>query len=222
MGLVRDGSPGGGPEPNPGGAALETGQGRFLHTTEARARSERQPSAHPAREQGSAVATRALARWLAGHLATDTEIPGIIRALDGKFIAPAPGGDLLRTPAVLPTGRNLYGFDPYKVPSGHALREGRVRAGQLLDRHLASGHDLPETVAMVLWGTDNMKSEGTPLATALALIGAVPRFDAVGRLCGARAEAQARPRPRPGWGCRWQPRPKEPPQVSSPDVVARQ
>ena len=39
---------------------------------------------------------------------------------------------------------------------------------------------------MVLWGTDNMKSEGTPLATALALIGAVPRFDAVGRLCGAR------------------------------------
>ncbi|MFN8650881.1 MAG: magnesium chelatase subunit H [Gemmatimonadales bacterium] len=134
---------------------------------------------------------------IAGHLATDTEIPGIIRALDGKFIAPAPGGDLLRTPAVLPTGRNLYGFDPYKVPSGHALREGRVRAGQLLDRHLASGHDLPETVAMVLWGTDNMKSEGTPLATALALIGAVPRFDAVGRLCGARLvplEQLGRPR----------------------------
>jgi magnesium chelatase subunit H len=31
-----------------------------------------------------------------------------------------------------------------------------------------------------------MKSEGAPLAQALALLGAAPRFDAVGRLCGAR------------------------------------
>jgi cobalamin biosynthesis Mg chelatase CobN len=50
---------------------------------------------------------------------------------------------------------------------------------------------------MVLWGTDNMKSEGTPLAQALALMGAVPRFDAVGRLAGARLvplEQLGRPR----------------------------
>ena len=45
---------------------------------------------------------------------------------------------------------------------------------------------MPESVAFVLWGTDNMKSEGAPIAQALALMGAVPRFDAVGRLAGAR------------------------------------
>ena len=38
---------------------------------------------------------------------------------------------------------------------------------------------------MVLWGTDNLKSEGAQIAQALALIGARPRFDSYGRLAGA-------------------------------------
>jgi magnesium chelatase subunit H len=37
----------------------------------------------------------------------------------------------------------------------------------------------------VLWGTDNLKTEGSPIAQALALIGAKPRFDSFGRLAGA-------------------------------------
>jgi magnesium chelatase subunit H len=37
----------------------------------------------------------------------------------------------------------------------------------------------------VLWGSDNIKSDGTPIAQALALMGAVPRFDSYGRLSGA-------------------------------------
>ena len=119
-------------------------------------------------------------------LATDGEIPGMLRALDGRFVTAAPAADLVRNTAVLPTGRNLYGFDPYKVPSPYALREGSVRAEQLIERHVADGHAFPETVAFVLWGTDNMKSEGTQLAQVLALMGVVPRFDGVGRLCGAR------------------------------------
>ncbi|MDQ8145303.1 MAG: cobaltochelatase subunit CobN [Gemmatimonadota bacterium] len=130
-------------------------------------------------------------------LAEDHEIPGILRALDGRYLPPAPGGDLVRTPKVAPTGRNMYGFDPYKVPSAYALLDGRTRADALLSRHLADGHAYPETVAFVLWGTDNMKTEGAPIAQVLALMGAVPRFDAVGRLAGARLlplETLGRPR----------------------------
>jgi magnesium chelatase subunit H len=130
-------------------------------------------------------------------LAEDHEIPGILRALDGRYLPPAPGGDLVRTPKVAPSGRNMYGFDPYKVPSAYALLDGRTRADALLARHLADGHAYPETVAFVLWGTDNMKTEGAPIAQVLALMGAVPRFDAVGRLAGARLlplETLGRPR----------------------------
>ncbi|HEX4935094.1 MAG TPA: magnesium chelatase subunit H, partial [Gemmatimonadaceae bacterium] len=114
------------------------------------------------------------------------ELDGLLRALDGRFVPPAPGGDLLRMPTVLPTGRNLYAFDPYRVPSAAAVLEGRARAELLLTRYHRDHGSYPETVAFVLWGSDNMKSEGTPLAQALAMIGAVPRFDSVGRLCGAR------------------------------------
>ncbi len=118
-------------------------------------------------------------------LAQDHELPALLRALDGRFVRPAPSGDLLRTPSILPTGRNLHGFDPFRIPSAYAVADGARQVHRLLARHAESGHGLPETVALVLWGTDNLKSEGAPLAQALALMGARPRFDSYGRLCGA-------------------------------------
>ncbi|WAC73218.1 magnesium chelatase subunit H [Roseateles sp. SL47] len=118
-------------------------------------------------------------------MADDREIDGILRALDGRFLRPAPGGDLLRTPAILPTGRNLHGFDPFRLPSAYAVKDGARQAQRLLDRHQEGGHALPESIAMVLWGTDNLKSEGGPIAQALALMGARPRQDSYGRLAGA-------------------------------------
>ena len=127
---------------------------------------------------------RELAR-IDAMLAVDTEIPAILRALDGRFISPAPGGDLLRTPEILPTGRNLHGFDPFRIPSAFAVVDGAKQAARLLSRHQEDGNGLPETVAIVLWGTDNLKTEGAPLAQVLALIGARPRFDSYGRIAGA-------------------------------------
>lgn len=118
-------------------------------------------------------------------LSEDHEIAGLLRALDARFIRPVPGGDLIRTPEILPTGRNLHGFDPFRIPSAFALQDGARQAGLLLNTHAASGMPLPETVALVLWGTDNLKSEGGPISQALALLGAAPRFDSFGRLCGA-------------------------------------
>ena len=48
---------------------------------------------------------------------------------------PAPGGDLLRNPDVLPTGRNLHGFDPFRIPSAFAVQDGARQAERLLARH---------------------------------------------------------------------------------------
>jgi magnesium chelatase subunit H len=118
-------------------------------------------------------------------LADDHEIDGLLRALDGRYLRPAPGGDLLRTPSILPTGRNLHGFDPFRLPSAYAVQDGARQAERLLARHTADGHPLPRSIAMVLWGTDNLKSEGGPIGQALALMGARPRFDSYGRLAGA-------------------------------------
>jgi magnesium chelatase subunit H len=118
-------------------------------------------------------------------LSEDHEIGGILHALDGRYVRPAPGGDLLRTPAILPTGRNLHGFDPFRIPSPYAVKDGARQAERLLAKYQGDGHDMPESIAMVLWGTDNLKSEGSPIAQALWLMGAKPRFDSYGRLAGA-------------------------------------
>jgi magnesium chelatase subunit H len=119
-------------------------------------------------------------------LAADHELPAILHALDGGYLHPVPGGDLLRTPEVLPTGRNLHGFDPFRLPSVFALADGARQADRLLARHAAEAGGVPETVAMVLWGSDNLKNEGGPIAQALWLMGAEPRMDSYGRLCGAK------------------------------------
>ena len=121
----------------------------------------------------------------AGHLARDNETPSLLRALDARYIRPAPGGDLVRAPDILPTGRNLHAFDPFRMPSAFALEDGRKQAEKLIARHVADGHGMPKSVALVLWGADNLKTEGGPIAQAMALMGARPRFDGYGRLSGA-------------------------------------
>ncbi len=119
-------------------------------------------------------------------LAQDHEIPAMLQALDGRYLRPAPGGDFLRTQDVLPTGRNLHGLDPFRIPSAFAVQDGAVQADRVLARHAEAGHGLPETIAMVLWGTDNLKTEGGPIGQVLWLLGAEPRHDTYGRLCGAQ------------------------------------
>jgi magnesium chelatase subunit H len=113
------------------------------------------------------------------------EIDAIVHALDGGFLRPAPGGDVVRTPAVLPTGRNLHGFDPFRLPSAFAVLDGARQAARILERHAQDGNPLPESIALVLWGSDNLKSEGAPIGQALALLGCRPRFDSYGRIAGA-------------------------------------
>ena len=130
-------------------------------------------------------------------LATNHELDGIVRALNGSYIHPVSGGDILRAPEILPTGRNIHGFDPFRLPSAFAVKDGAEQAQRLVDRSVADSGHLPETVAMVLWGTDNLKSEGAQIAQVLALIGARPRFDSYSRLAGAELiplEELGRPR----------------------------
>jgi magnesium chelatase subunit H len=86
---------------------------------------------------------------------------------------------------VLPTGRNLHGFDPFRIPSAFAVQDGAQQAQRLIDRYMADGHMLPESIALVLWGSDNLKNEGAPIGQALALMGTLPRFDSYGRVAGA-------------------------------------
>ena len=149
------------------------------------------------KETGAAESLVARLQATNAELTKDAELAAIVAALDGRFVAPVVGGDLMRSPEILPTGRNIHGFDPFRLPSAFAVRSGAAQADQLLERHVADSGTLPRTVALVLWGSDNIKSEGAPIGQALHLLGARPRFDSYGRLAGAQLiplEELGRPR----------------------------
>jgi len=155
------------------------------------------PAERDALLDAAGITDAAERRRLDALMAKDHEIPAILHALDGGYIRPAPGGDLLRSTDVLPSGRNLHGFDPFRIPSAFALRDGALQADKLLARYAADSGGLPETMAMVLWGTDNLKTEGGPIGQALWLMGAEPRHDSYGRVAGAQLialEKLGRPR----------------------------
>lgn len=114
------------------------------------------------------------------------ELDAIVHALAGGFIAPGPGGDLIRDGAsVMPTGRNLHAIDPWRIPSEAAFLRGSQIGASIVARHLEeSGGVYPETIAQVLWGLDTIKTKGEAVATVLHFIGARPAFDGQGKISG--------------------------------------
>jgi magnesium chelatase subunit H len=112
------------------------------------------------------------------------EIDHLLDGLGGHYIPPAPGGDLLRDgPGVLPTGRNIHALDPYRMPSPGALVRGRAIARRILEKHRAeNGGAWPDTVAVMLWGLDAIKTRGESLAILLELVGAEPVKEGTGRI----------------------------------------
>jgi len=112
------------------------------------------------------------------------ELDNLLAGLGGRSIPPAPGGDLLRDgPGVLPTGRNIHALDPYRMPSPGALLRGRQIALRILEKHRSeNGGAWPETVALMLWGLDAIKTRGESLAILLELVGAEPLKEATGRI----------------------------------------
>jgi magnesium chelatase subunit H len=114
---------------------------------------------------------------------TSDEITNLLRGLNGEYIPPAPGGDLLRDGlGVLPTGRNIHALDPYRMPSPAAYERGREVAQKIIAQHLQEHGEYPETVAVMLWGLDAIKTKGESLGILLELVGAEPVKEGTGRI----------------------------------------
>lgn len=114
---------------------------------------------------------------------TTDELTNLLRGLNGEYIPPAPGGDLLRDgTGVLPTGRNIHALDPYRMPSAAAYERGREIAKKIIDQHLREHGTFPETVAVMLWGLDAIKTKGESLGILLELVGAEPIKEGTGRI----------------------------------------
>ena len=132
----------------------------------------------------SAEATRpvfALLESISTKLQTNNELDSLVRALRGEFIEPGPGADIVQNPDILPTGRNTHAINPYGVPSAVAFARSEAVANSLLERYKTENGRYPEAMALVLWGLDNIKTQGEGVAQALWLLGVRPVRDALNR-----------------------------------------
>lgn len=117
------------------------------------------------------------------QVCADNELGALLRALEGEYVLPGPGGDPIRNPDVLPTGKNIHALDPQSIPTAAAVTSAKIVVDRLLDRQRRENNgQWPETIACVLWGTDNIKTYGESLAQIMWMVGVKPVPDALGRV----------------------------------------
>ncbi|MEH2117445.1 magnesium chelatase subunit H [Nostoc sp.] len=117
------------------------------------------------------------------QVCADNELGALLRGLEGQYILPGPGGDPIRNPDVLPTGKNIHALDPQSIPTTAAVQSAKIVVDRLLARNKAENEGKwPETIACVLWGTDNIKTYGESLAQIMWMVGVRPVPDALGRV----------------------------------------
>ena len=103
------------------------------------------------------------------------ELDSFLRGVHGDFVTPGPSGNPSRGNAnVLPTGNNFYASDPGAIPTRAAWRVGQTLANQLLEREKRENGKIPESIAIVVYAGETMKTCGDDIAEILYLMGVRP------------------------------------------------
>lgn len=123
----------------------------------------------------------AVLKEISDQLRSSDEINALLRSLRGEYIEPGPGADIVQNPSILPTGRNTHAINPYTVPSDIAFTRAERVVSALLERHRSEHGRWPRSMALVLWGLDNIKTQGEGVAQALWLMGVRPVRDSMNR-----------------------------------------
>lgn len=99
------------------------------------------------------------------------EAENLLKALEGRYIPAKLAGDIIRSPEVLPSGRNLYQFDPRSVPSRTAAERGSEVAESSIRQYREKHGTYPNTTAVILWGLETSRTQGESVGQILRYIG---------------------------------------------------
>lgn len=119
------------------------------------------------------------------------ELDALVAGLAGRYVAAGPGGDPLRNPLSLPTGRNLYGFDPARLPTPGVYAQGEKLAAALMADYRNKHGSYPDRLLFNLWSNETMRHEGVMESQILALLGVRPQWDGFGRVQGVQVIPRA-------------------------------
>ncbi len=105
------------------------------------------------------------------------EMDHLMAGLDGRFVPPGEGNDPVRTPAVLPTGRNFHALSSDLVPTRVAWSLGAEMAR---DARTKGDPKAEGSEAIVLWASDTVRDEGVMIAFGLDMLGIKPKWNSRG------------------------------------------
>lgn len=105
------------------------------------------------------------------------EMDNLMGGTNGRFVPPSLGGNPTRgNVSILPTGRNFYASDPSQIPSRVAWEIGGKLAKQMLEQFEEEQGGYPESVAMVVWAGNTLKTCGEDFSECLHLMGVRPMY----------------------------------------------
>ena len=110
------------------------------------------------------------------------EMDAMIGLLSGVPVRPAPGGDPVVNPNVLPMGRNMYSINVESTPDAEAWRKGVGLAEKTLEDYRRIHGEYPRKVAYTFWAGEFITSGGATVAQALRMLGVEPVRDSQGRV----------------------------------------
>lgn len=128
---------------------------------------------------------------------SQNELDAMIEGLNGGTISPAPGGDPVLNPNVLPTGRNMYSINAEMTPGIRSWEEGKRLAENTLELYKEKHGDYPRKVSYTFWAGEFITTEGATIAQALWMLGVEPVRDGQNRAVDLRlipSEELGRPR----------------------------
>jgi len=105
------------------------------------------------------------------------EMADLLAGLDGRFVPPGQGNDPVRTPEVLPTGRNFHALSSDLVPTRVAWSLG---ADMAKDARNKGDPKAEGSEAIVLWASDTVRDEGVMIAFGLDMLGIKPKWNSRG------------------------------------------
>ncbi|WP_373483081.1 cobaltochelatase subunit CobN [Acetobacterium sp.] len=109
--------------------------------------------------------------------ATTDEMKYLVNGVDGKFVPPGGSGAPTRgRVSILPTGRNFYAIDPSAVPTRAAWEVGKQLGQKMIDRYVKDENKFPETMVIVVYAGETMKTSGDDIAEIYYLLGVKPKW----------------------------------------------
>ncbi|MCK9152049.1 cobaltochelatase subunit CobN [Methanobacterium alcaliphilum] len=125
--------------------------------------------------------------YLRSILSVNYEMEYLLKALNGEYIPAALAGSPIRKVDVLPTGSNFYSFDPRYAPDKASWEIGKKMADDLIQEYYNTNGRYPETVGVVLWSIETMRTNGQSIAMILRLMGLEPTYASSGYFNGVKA-----------------------------------